>query len=366
MSQHRSWVFTLNNYTEDEELHIQGLHAKYVVYGREVGENGTPHLQGYIQLNSAKTLSAMKRFIGPRVHIEVCMDNEAAIDYCKKGEQPHDEWRQLGTRGEHYGLNADIFEAGVAPLSQTEKGQKSKIKWAQALEAAKRGRFEDIDPMIQITQHRNLQSIHMKSLFNQRSVEVNNRHLWFWGKTGTGKSRKARGDFPDAYIKQPTRWWDGYMKEKVCIIEDFDVFHVGMSYYLKIWADRFPFPGEIKGGNLNNIRPQLIIITSNYHPSSIWNREEDLAPIERRFDIIEFTHEFVPIVLYPPELQVDEGPIIESQPPLTPAPSLFSEGSEETQVLSSEESTSYPSSNHPSGGSQETVDLWMEDEEEEG
>lgn len=48
------YVFTLNNYTEDEvcgitENFING-EIVYLAIGTEVGEKGTPHLQGFFKL----------------------------------------------------------------------------------------------------------------------------------------------------------------------------------------------------------------------------------------------------------------------------------------------------------------------------
>jgi Putative viral replication protein len=49
----QKFCFTLNNYTEDEFKKIGEYMLKNAVYGivgREIGELGTPHLQGYINL----------------------------------------------------------------------------------------------------------------------------------------------------------------------------------------------------------------------------------------------------------------------------------------------------------------------------
>jgi len=44
----RRFVFTLNNYTEDEEAALQEFAqtTQWFIMGKETGENSTPHLQG--------------------------------------------------------------------------------------------------------------------------------------------------------------------------------------------------------------------------------------------------------------------------------------------------------------------------------
>lgn len=69
----RYWVFTLNNYTEADPDRISGLVsdgvASYVVIGKEVGANGTRHLQGYIEFSQRLRFSRVRNLLG-RCHIE--------------------------------------------------------------------------------------------------------------------------------------------------------------------------------------------------------------------------------------------------------------------------------------------------------
>lgn len=52
----KNWCFTLNNWAQVELQHVSDLATAdasvlYLVAGREVGDNGTPHLQGLICFN---------------------------------------------------------------------------------------------------------------------------------------------------------------------------------------------------------------------------------------------------------------------------------------------------------------------------
>lgn len=84
------------------------------------------------------------------------------------------------------------------------------------------------------------------------------------------------------------KWWCGYEGERFVIIDDFDKEHKYMGYYLKIWADRYAFPVEVKGGR-KVIRPEKIVVTSNYHPNEIWESEPGtLKPLLKRFKVVHF------------------------------------------------------------------------------
>lgn len=88
MSLCRSWCYTVNNYTSDEVASLKAIEEGRIevhVCAEEVGENGTPHLQGYIRFKKPCRLSWWKK-TSPRAHVEARKGSEMqAYEYCKKG-----------------------------------------------------------------------------------------------------------------------------------------------------------------------------------------------------------------------------------------------------------------------------------------
>ena len=93
----RRWSLTLNN-PEDEVLkhlnEIDSRYVKYAIFAQEVGEKGTPHIQGFIHFKNAKTLTATKKFLGSdKWHLEVSQGTDwENREYCTKD----DAWFEIG------------------------------------------------------------------------------------------------------------------------------------------------------------------------------------------------------------------------------------------------------------------------------
>ena len=177
------------------------------------------------------------------------------------------------------------------PLNNKEKtkkaGDATKSKWATTKELAQAGKLDEIPEDIFIKHYMTLKRIKIDYGKLPPNLE-DTSGVWYWGATGTGKSRNARIDYPDAYMKLPNKWWDGYQNQEFVIIDDFDKNHACLGYHLKIWADRYAFSAEVKGSTIM-IRPKVLVITSNYHPRDIWGETPNtLNPILRRFKVTEF------------------------------------------------------------------------------
>lgn len=131
-SRGKRWVFTLNNYTNEEEAALaalfEGDDVQYGIYGRETGDSGTPHLQGYVAFNEQHTFNQAKTKLGNRVHLELSRGTpKEASDYCKK--------------------DGDYNEYGSLPTQTNSKKGKYEllVEWIQEINAANGPRPTDAE-----------------------------------------------------------------------------------------------------------------------------------------------------------------------------------------------------------------------------
>lgn len=82
------WCFTLNNYTDNNIStvinYFNSLPKTIYIIGKEVGEQGTPHLQGYVELGKRKRFTELSK-LNPKIHWEKAKGTKSQnIDYCSK------------------------------------------------------------------------------------------------------------------------------------------------------------------------------------------------------------------------------------------------------------------------------------------
>lgn len=83
------WCFTLNNYTEEQISSIVPIieeKCRLGIFGKEVGNSGTPHLQGYIEF---KTKGRPMNLFGiKQIHWEKAKGSKADnMAYCSKEDK---------------------------------------------------------------------------------------------------------------------------------------------------------------------------------------------------------------------------------------------------------------------------------------
>lgn len=82
----RAWCFTLNNWLDNEyKVLLNWLRQKdSYILGKEIGEKGTEHLQGYFYHKNATCLKTLKN-LNNRIHWEIAKKCKLAnLNYCKK------------------------------------------------------------------------------------------------------------------------------------------------------------------------------------------------------------------------------------------------------------------------------------------
>jgi len=106
--------FTFNNWSAETKKACQKAIGQagilYIIWGEEVGEEGTPHLQGYIQCNQDKYKRLM-RVIGT-CHMEKQKGtSDEARDYCKKDGiwQEHGIYKFIDAPKKRQGERSDLL-----------------------------------------------------------------------------------------------------------------------------------------------------------------------------------------------------------------------------------------------------------------
>lgn len=92
----RKWCLTLNNWSIEDLQNLKNTltqkHAMFCI-GEEIGEQGTPHLQGYVEFKNPLSLQSLKK-INTKIHWERTRGSkEQNIEYCSKDGVIHSNFQ---------------------------------------------------------------------------------------------------------------------------------------------------------------------------------------------------------------------------------------------------------------------------------
>lgn len=259
----KRFTLTLNNYTEEEENALYEYceeKAQYAIIGREVGEKGTPHLQGFINLRGRARFSAIKK-ICPRIHLEQAKGTDAENKkYCSKEDPEPYELGEPQHAGKRNDLAAacDMLKQGKTITEVANECPEQYVRYTRGL------------------------SEFAEAIQKPRDVEDPPTVIWVYGKSGVGKTRLPYDQHPheQIYIKDGTQWWNGYTHQSCILVDDFDG-HWPFRDFLR-FLDRYPYRGQTKGGYVQ-INSPIIYITCEFPPEHFWSFNE-LAQVKRRIN----------------------------------------------------------------------------------
>lgn len=257
-NQSTSWCFTINNFTASTIEKVLEIPCRYIMFSEELGEGGTPHLQGWVWLNSKLRFGGVKKMFTNETHLEIAKGTfEENMTYIKK------------EGGKFYGV-------GDPP----EPGKRSDILAVKKLFDAGGDLLDAFEENFGLTcrTYRGFEKyLALKAALPPRLVPP--RVIWLWGGAGCGKTREAYDTGSNVFIKDGTKWWDGYKPGDRIVIDDFD----GVWPYRDLLRllDRYPYQGQVKGGYVN-VNSSEIFITCEFQPDHFWSNRNELAQVMRR------------------------------------------------------------------------------------
>lgn len=231
----------------------------------ELGEGGFLHWQIVVAFKRKVSMAGVRDTFGP-YHCELSR-SVAANEYVFK----------LDTR-----VPNTQFELGIKPVDRADPDD-----WERIWELAKNNDLQSIPATIRVQSYRTIRAI--ASDFAE-PVGIVRTVVVYWGRTGTGKSRKAWDAAGlEAFPKDPrSKFWCGYRGQNNIVIDEFRG-GIDIGHLLR-WTDRYPVNVEIKGAS-TPLLAENIWITSNLAVEQWYPGldEDTLAALRRRFkEVVHF------------------------------------------------------------------------------
>jgi len=255
----RSWLFTINNYTEDDERQVLQLaeHVAYMIVGKEIAPTtNTPHYQGYIYFNSPTSLRSVCKKL-TRAHWMVAKGTpKQNEEYCSKSADLLIKKGEIPIQGKRNDIHST--------MTQLKEGHNMRA----IIEAS--------------TSYQSIRIAECWLKYNETGRDWFTTVHWYHGSTGSGKTREARNWLGDDIYSglDSIKWWEGYDRHENVLIDDMRKDYCKFHQLLKL-LDRYPFRVECKGGS-RQVVARKIAITCPVPPDVLFFNREDKQQLLRR------------------------------------------------------------------------------------
>lgn len=253
-AQTKYWCFTINN--PDEQLSFND-DVGFAVWQLEVGDNGTPHFQGYVEFKDSKRLAGCRKALGGRAHVESRRGSQAeAVAYCtKEGTRVLGPW-QHGQPSQPRGLGSFVARLRDGTALRTCALEDPETY------ARNRSACRDFASWLEVRAWREVSCFYLV------------------GDTGCGKSALVYDTFgyENVYTLagQSPLWFDRYAGQRVLFIDEYEGTIV-REVLLRI-LDGHPFDGPVKG-SFTGAQWTVVVIAANNDYFSGFD-----PALKRRFD----------------------------------------------------------------------------------
>lgn len=271
----RAWIFTINNYTSNDHDQVAALaqESRYLIAGKEVGEEGTPHYQGYVFFDNARSRGSLSKRLTRAWLSPAKGSPQENYNYCSKQEI--------------------LIQHGTLPVM----GKRTDIDVVRDM-IQEGARMREVVATATSYQSIKVAEIYLKYHEPERDWKPQVR--WYHGSTGSGKTRAAREWLnEDIYTTlNDAKWFEGYDAHENVLIDDFRKDFCKFHVLLKM-LDRYSHRVETKGGS-RQFLPKKIAITAPYPPDKVYDTREDVQQLLRRIDEIIQVGELVEHLEYDP------------------------------------------------------------------
>lgn len=242
-----SWCFTINNYTDKDLEYLQSyfIHLCTVLFASfEVGECGTPHVQGYFILKRNKRLTGLKKLFGDHVHFEKAKgDKDDNLCY--------------------------VFKDGSTPFIKHDNGGRGKrndiTDFLEDVESNGKRKAVAKDPATYVKYHKGLDKAW--AILHEPELRTDYPEVyWVYGPSGIGKT--GFGASTSYVIINNYPWFDGYLDQETVILDEIDKAEIPLRVLLQL-TDRYDIHVQVKGSTVR-FNPPRIVITSSVHPKTLY------------------------------------------------------------------------------------------------